>query len=168
MHQRQGFGHVLVQLERGRNGARDLGHLHGVREPATKVVGVAVGKDLGFSRQAAKGPGMDYPGAISLERRSIGMGCFNVLPLSQQVASVVRYRNARRESKNLAPYCFGLAPIDSSLASFTRALSSFFCTLFTSLGSASAGTVRAYSERLCSHCAAANLRRPVFSYSSPR
>jgi hypothetical protein len=74
-----------------------------VGEPAAKVVGVAVGKDLGFSRQAAKGPGMNYPGAITLERRSIGMGCFDVLPLRQQVAGVIRYGNARRQGKNLAP-----------------------------------------------------------------
>src|SRR6202789_3380401 len=168
MHQRQRFGHVLVQLERGGDGARDLRHLHSVGEAAAKVIGITVSKDLCFSRQAAKGSGMDDPGAITLERSSIGMGSFGVLSLGQQETGVVRYGNARRQGKNLAPYCFGLAPVDSSLASLTRALSSFFCTLFTSLGSASAGTVRAYSERLCSHCAAANFRRPVFSYSSPR
>jgi hypothetical protein len=74
-----------------------------VGEPAAKVVRIAVGKDLRFSRQAAKGPGMNYSGAITLERRSIGMGWFNVLPLRQQVAGVLRYGNARRQGKNLAP-----------------------------------------------------------------
>jgi hypothetical protein len=52
-----------------------------VGEAAAKVIGVAVGKDLGLSCQAAKGPGMDYPGAITLEWRSIGMGGFGVLSL---------------------------------------------------------------------------------------
>ena len=103
MHQRQRFGHVLVQLERAGDGARDLRHLHGVGKAAAKVIGVAVSKDLCLSGQPAKGPGMDYPGAITLERRSIGMGCFGVLSLRQQMAGVVRYGNARREGKNLAP-----------------------------------------------------------------
>ena len=103
MHQRQRFGHVLVQFQRGGDGSRNLGHLHGVGEPAAKMVGVAVGKNLCFPRQAAKGPGMNYPGAISLERRSIGMGCFDVLPLRQRVAGVIGYGNARGQGKNLAP-----------------------------------------------------------------
>ena len=67
------------------------------------MIGVAVGKDLCFSRQAAKGPGMDDPGAITLERSSIGMGSFGVLSLGQQETGVVRYGNARRQGKNLAP-----------------------------------------------------------------
>jgi hypothetical protein len=62
-----------------------------------------VSKDLRFSRQAAKGPGVDDPGAITLERSSIGMGCFGVLSLCQQQTGVVRYGYARREGKNLAP-----------------------------------------------------------------
>jgi hypothetical protein len=103
MHQRQGFGHVFVQLERRGDGARDLCHLHGVGEAAAKVIGVAVGKDLCFSSQAAKGPGMDDPGTVALERSSIRMGCFGVLSLRQQEAGVVRYGNARRQGKNLAP-----------------------------------------------------------------
>ena len=72
-------------------------------EPAAKVVGVAVGKDLSLSRQAAKGPGMNYPGAITLERRSIGVSCLDVFPLRQQVAGVIRDGNTRRQGKNLAP-----------------------------------------------------------------
>ena len=54
VHQRQRFRHVLVQLQRTGDGACDLRHFHGVGEPAAKVIGVAVGEDLGFSRQAAK------------------------------------------------------------------------------------------------------------------
>jgi hypothetical protein len=46
---------------------------------------------------------MDDPGAITLERRSIGMSRLGVLSLRQQVAGVVRYGNARGQSKNLAP-----------------------------------------------------------------
>jgi hypothetical protein len=74
-----------------------------VGEPAAKVVGIAVGKNLCFSCQAAKGPGMNYPGAITLERSSIGMGCLDVLTLRQQMAGIVRYGNARWQGKNLAP-----------------------------------------------------------------
>ena len=54
MHQRQRFRHVFVQLQRSGDRARDLRHFHGVGEPAAKVIGVAVGEDLGFSGQAAK------------------------------------------------------------------------------------------------------------------
>ncbi len=96
-----------------------------------------------------------------------------MLPLGKQSRRVVRNSAARRQREGIlgavaallavTVYCFGLAPADSSLASLTRALSSFFCTLLTSPGSASAGTVRAYSCRLCSHCVAAIFRRPVFS-----
>ncbi len=170
MHQRQRFGHVFVQLERIGDGARDLRHFHGVGEPAAKVIGVAVGKDLRFSRQAAEGAGMDHPRAVTLKGSSIRMGCFGMLALRQQVTRIVGNSTPwwQREAFSatlpaVSIYCFGLAPADSSLASFTRALSSFFCTLLTSPGSASAGAVRAYSCRLCSHCAAANFSRPVFS-----
>ncbi len=51
----------------------------------------------------------------------------------------------------------------SCLASLTRALSSFFCTLATSPGSTSAGADFAYSASESSHCAAASRMRPVFS-----
>src|ERR1700744_442838 len=50
-----------------------------------------------------------------------------------------------------------------SRASFTLALSSFFCTLLTSPSSTSAGTVRAYCASDWSHCATARRSRPVFS-----
>jgi hypothetical protein len=46
---------------------------------------------------------MDYPGAITLERRSIGMGCFDVFSPRQQMPGVVRHGNARRQGKNCAP-----------------------------------------------------------------
>ena len=51
----------------------------------------------------------------------------------------------------------------SSLASLTRAPSSFFCTLSTSPGSISAGDDLANSSRESCHCAAASRIRPVFS-----
>ena len=65
-----------------------------------------MGKDLGFSSQAAKGPGMNDPGAITLERSSIRMGWFDVLSLRQRMTGVVRYGNARRQGKNLALLLF--------------------------------------------------------------
>jgi hypothetical protein len=46
---------------------------------------------------------MDDPGAITLKRSSIRMGRFGVLSLGQQEGGVVRYGNARRQGKNLAP-----------------------------------------------------------------
>ncbi len=170
MHQRQRFRHVLVQLQRVGDGARNLRHFHGVGEPAAKVVGVAVSEDLRLSRQAAKRTGMNHPRPVTLKRSAVGMLRFGVLPLCQHIAARRRRRSSRAAGQRCSvncfghpAYCFGLAPADSSLASFTRAVSSFFCTLFTSPGSASAGTVRAYSCRLCSHCEAAIFRRPVFS-----
>lgn len=71
-------------------------------QAAAKVIGMAVGKDLCFPSQAAKGPGMDHPGAITLEWSSIRMGSFGVLSLRQQKVGVVRYGDARRQGKNLA------------------------------------------------------------------
>src|ERR1700679_3789476 len=59
--------------------------------------------------------------------------------------------------------CFSSAVGADSRASFTLALSSFFCTLLTSPSSTSAGTVRAYCASDWSHCATARRRRPVFS-----
>ena len=54
MDQGQRFRQVFVQLKSTGDGAGDLRHFHGVREPAAKVIGVAVGEDLGLSRQAAE------------------------------------------------------------------------------------------------------------------
>ena len=51
----------------------------------------------------------------------------------------------------------------SCLASLTRAVSSFFCTLATSPGSTSAVEDLAKPESESSHCAAARRMRPVFS-----
>jgi hypothetical protein len=74
-----------------------------VGEAAAKVIGVAVGEDLRLVSQAAKSPCMDDPGAITLKRSSIGMGCFGVLSLREQVAGIVRYGNAGRQGENLGP-----------------------------------------------------------------
>ena len=94
MHQRQRFRHVLVQLQRAGDGARDLRHFHGVRETAAKVIGVAVGEDLGFSRQAAKGAGMNHPRPVPLKRGAIGMGRFGMHPLGKRV----RWRRQKQNS----------------------------------------------------------------------
>src|SRR3984957_394325 len=121
-------------------------------------------------------PGRGLPGHDHAEREFDRDGQLQDVPAAKagsprrlEPRSRVEGQKLRRSPpRPLPPYCFGLAPADSSLANLTRALSSFFCTLFTSPGSASAGTVLAYSCRLCSHWPAAIFRRPVFSYNSPR
>ncbi len=95
MHQRQRFGHIFVQLERTGDSARNLRHLHGVGEPAAKVIGVAVSEDLGFARQAAKRPRVDHPRPVTLEWGTVGMGRLRMRSLRQQ-ASLARHQPRSR------------------------------------------------------------------------
>src|SRR5579884_2989698 len=76
VHQRQRFGQVFIQAERGGNGTGDLRHFHGVGQAATKVVRVTMGKNLRFAGQTAKGAGMDDASPVTLEGRAIGMRIF--------------------------------------------------------------------------------------------
>ena len=67
VHQRERFGEVSVESERGSDGARKLRHFNGVGEAAPVVVGVAVGKHLCLTGKAAKRPRMNDAGAVALK-----------------------------------------------------------------------------------------------------
>ena len=73
VHQRQRFDKIDVEIERGRDGARDLRHLDGVRQASAKVVGVASGKDLRLVLEPPKGTGVDDAVAIALKGVAVGM-----------------------------------------------------------------------------------------------
>src|SRR5579884_2493097 len=66
MHQRQGFGQVFIQTERGSNGTGDLRYFHSVGKAATEVVRVAMGENLRFAGQTAKGAGMNDASPVAL------------------------------------------------------------------------------------------------------
>ena len=61
------------RLQRGGDGARNLRHLHGVRQARAEVVGVAAGEDLRLVLQAAKGARVDDAIAVALEGIAVGM-----------------------------------------------------------------------------------------------
>ena len=67
VHQRQRFGQIDVQIERGGDGARDLRDFHGVRQAGAKVVGVAAGEDLRLVLQPPKGAGVNDAVAVALK-----------------------------------------------------------------------------------------------------
>jgi hypothetical protein len=76
VNQRQRFGEIDVEIERGGYGAGDLRDFDRVGETVAEVVGVAAGEDLGFVFEAAKGAGMDDTITVALEIVAIGMGYF--------------------------------------------------------------------------------------------
>src|SRR5579884_4525319 len=100
MHQRQGFGQVFIQTERGSNGTGDLRYFHSVGKAATEVVRVAMGENLRFAGQTAKGAGMNDASPVALEGRAIGMRVFRKDTRCQQR---IRIRNcaARRKMHGL-------------------------------------------------------------------
>src|SRR5271169_1017617 len=80
MHQRQRLGQIDVQVERRRDGARNLGDLHGVSEAGAKVVGIAAGKDLRFIFQPAKGTGVDDAVTVTLEGVAVRVRRLRIAP----------------------------------------------------------------------------------------
>src|ERR1035438_7120285 len=80
VHQREGFHQINIQMERGRDGARDLCNLDGVRQTGAKVVRVAPCEDLRFVLQAAECPGMDDAVTVALERVAVGVRRLRIAP----------------------------------------------------------------------------------------
>ena len=81
--------------------------------------------------------------------------------LRRRWLSAPLWRFRRRAARIYSGFAW---PVElSSLASLTRAPSSFFCTFSTSPGSTSAADALANSSSDSCHCAAANRMRPVFS-----
>src|ERR1700733_3026463 len=88
VHQRERFGEVSVESERGSDGARKLRHFNGVGEAAPVVVGVAVGKHLRLAGEAAKRTRMNDAGAVALKRRAVGVRRLVVLPCGERLTRI--------------------------------------------------------------------------------
>ena len=78
VHQRQRFREFRVQTESLRDGARNLSHFDGVRQPIAEMIGVAGRKDLRFSLQAPKCARVDH--AIAIPRIFVPIGMFRLWP----------------------------------------------------------------------------------------
>ncbi len=72
MGQGNGFHEIFIGADGPRDGAAYGGHLHGMGQPGTIVIGRGfVDVDLGLVFETAKGPAMQNPVAIPLKFRSI-------------------------------------------------------------------------------------------------
>ena len=125
----------------------------------------------GMSHLCFSGRTASLPGTCARGRRGT---CHSEPALRRRSVVGRRHSTGRHTSRSkLAPFqnlamgagSYGLAGARalSSLASLTRALSSFFWTLATSPGSMSRGEDLANSSRESCHWAAARRMRPVFS-----
>ena len=65
--QRAGLGEVLVEAQRTRQRAGDLGHLEGVGEPGAVMIALVVDEHLGLVGEPAERRGMDDPVAVAAE-----------------------------------------------------------------------------------------------------
>ena len=75
--ERKRFGQVLVETERARQRARNLGDFQSVGQPRSKVIALMEDEDLRLVRQAAEGARMNDAVAITAEdasRRARGLG----------------------------------------------------------------------------------------------
>ncbi len=66
--ERHGLREILVEGERARRGAGDLGDLEGVGQAGAEVVAFVVDEHLGLVLEAAEGGAVDDPVAVALER----------------------------------------------------------------------------------------------------
>jgi len=64
------LGEILVELERARDRARDLGHLEAVAEPRAVVIALVKDEDLRLVFEAAEGRRVDDAVAIALIGRA--------------------------------------------------------------------------------------------------
>ncbi len=73
VRERDGLGEILVQPERARDGARDVCHLEGVREPRAQVIARAVEKNLRLIFQPPERAAVDDARAVALVVRAMRM-----------------------------------------------------------------------------------------------
>jgi len=74
MHQRQSLGEINIKVESSSDGTRNLRHLHGVRQPRAKVVGVPPRENLCLVFQPAKRARVDDAITIALKGVAVRMG----------------------------------------------------------------------------------------------
>jgi hypothetical protein len=80
---RQRLRVLLIQVQCGHNGTRDLRDFDGVRQPIAEMIAKPGRKNLGFALQPTKCPGMNDAVAIPLEIVAIGMWGFRKLAPAQ-------------------------------------------------------------------------------------
>src|SRR6185437_5137564 len=107
VYQRERFGEIAVQPERGGDGPRKLRHFNGVSEAAPVVIRVAMGKDLRLPGEASKGPRMNDAGAVALEGRAVRMRRLAVCAGGKRVGRIAADRTHRGE-RNKAGCCVWL------------------------------------------------------------
>jgi hypothetical protein len=78
VYQSQRFGKILIEAQNGRNGARDLRDLDGVRQAVPEMVGQSGREHLGLGFQAAKSARVNAASAIALEGVAVGMIGFRI------------------------------------------------------------------------------------------
>ena len=80
VRQRQRLRQIFIETQHTGNGARDLRHLNGMRQPVAEMVGEAGREYLGLIFQAAERAGMDHAVAIALKFVAIGMRKLRISP----------------------------------------------------------------------------------------
>src|SRR5664280_556796 len=159
MRQRKRLRQIDIQIEGGRNRARNLLHFDGVRQSIAEVVGVSAGENLGLILQPAECAGMKHSIAIALEVVAISVSRLRDAPsprvfdhhgiagkhaASLPVAGLLS--NASKRHRRGDALCVSCSFVSIYLlaevccASLIFADSSFFCTFATSSSSTSAGT----------------------------
>ena len=78
MRQRQRLGEILVEPERARQRAGDLGDFQRMGEPGAEMIALVKDEDLRLVRQPAKGGRMDDAVAIAPERAARGARRFRI------------------------------------------------------------------------------------------
>ena len=159
MNQRKRLRQIDIQIEGGRNRARNLLHFDGVRQSIAEVVRVSARENLGFVLQPAECAGMKHWIAIALEVVAISVSRLSDAPsprvfdhhgiagkhaASLPVAGLLS--NASKRHRRGDALCVSCSFVSIYLlaevccASLIFADSSFFCTFATSSSSTSAGT----------------------------
>ena len=88
VYQRQSLDEVYIQSKLPCYSSRNLRHLDRMRQPVSKMVGIATGENLRFGLQPTKGTRVDHAVAITLEIITIGMWRFQVPPPTRVLHSV--------------------------------------------------------------------------------
>jgi hypothetical protein len=121
VHQRESFGEIDIEMERGCDRTRDLRDLDGVGEAVAEMVGVAAGKNLSLGFETAKGAGVDDAVAVTLKIVAVRMGR---LRDAASAGLLYMHRVACQHGKSLAECGYfevGLAAaVPGSMRVFTR------------------------------------------------
>ncbi len=110
MGQRAGFREILVEAERPRQRARDLGHFEGVGEAGAIVIAFMVDEHLRLVGKPAERRGMDDPIAIAAEIAAGGARrlCVETPAARRGVGGIGRARTAAAHRHPVTPLAVDL------------------------------------------------------------